>query len=335
MKGIPVPYDEWITSESLPLPAQEIPGVIAAISQESAVLRLARNVPMSTRSASQTVLSSAPDGYWVDESASGGLKQTSGASFEPVELTAAEVAVVLPIKQNDLNDASFDVWGSLRPAIGTAFARRIDNAILSGVDKPSEWDDVEALVPAATAAGNVNAADSTPEAGGIVNDVLETCDGPEEDGFTATGVAASRKLRSQLRRVRDATGQPLGGATTERVADLAVAYAVAGSMQPEGTLAVVGEWSLCLVGVRQDLTFQAFDTGVVSDDTGAIILNLMQQDMVALRCVARFGFNVAVPATLAEDEAGEPYPFGILQSAGSGTGGTGGNGGSGNGNGNG
>jgi HK97 family phage major capsid protein len=320
-----MPYDEWIRSESIPLPSAEIPGVIQAITQESAVLRLARNVPMSTRSASQTVMTSAPDAYWVDESASGGLKETSGAAFEPVELAAAEVAVLLPIKQNDLNDASFDVWGSLRPAIGSAFARRIDNAVLSGVDKPSEWDDVEALIPAATAAGNVNAADSDAATGGIVNDVLETCDGPEADGFTATGVAASRKLRSQLRRVRDATGQPLGEATTERVADLAVAYAVAGSVQPATTLAVVGEWQLCLIGIRQDITFQVFDTGVITDDSGAIVLNLLQADMVAMRCVGRFGYAVAVPATLTEEAAGEPYPFGILQASESGNGGNGGN----------
>jgi HK97 family phage major capsid protein len=305
-------YDQMIRAEALPIPEAEVGGVLQAVAQESAVLQLARRVPMSTRSASTTVMSAAPDAYWVDESASGGLKQTASASFEPLTLTAAEIAVVLPIKLNDLNDASFNLWESLRPSIATAFARRIDNAILSGVDKPDEWDDVEALVPAATAAGNVNTADSAAEAGGIVNDVLVTCDGPEGGGFTATGIAASRKLRSQLRRVRDATGQPLGGATTQQVADLAVAYAVAGSMQPPETLAVVGEWALALVGIRQDLTFQMFDTGVISDDTGAIVLNLLQQDAVAMRCVMRLGFNVAVPASLTEDEEAEAYPFGVL-----------------------
>jgi hypothetical protein len=34
---------------------------------------------------------------------------------------------------------------------------------------------------------------------------------------------------------------------------------------------VVGEWQLCLLGIRQDLTFKAFDSGVITDDTGAII----------------------------------------------------------------
>jgi hypothetical protein len=95
---------------------------------------------------------------------------------------------------------------------------------------------------------------------------------------------------------------------------LPIAYAVAGTI-PDPTLAVAGEWSLCLVGVRQDLTFKVFDQGVITDETGAIMLNLMQQDMLALRCVGRFGFNVAVPATIAEAGAGTPYPFSVLNAA--------------------
>ena len=36
---------------------------------------------------------------------------------------------------------------------------------------------------------------------------------------------------------------------------------------------------------------------------------------VALRCVGRFGFGVAVPATLTEGATGAPYPFGALNAA--------------------
>jgi hypothetical protein len=34
--------------------------------------------------------------------------------------------------------------------------------------------------------------------------------------------------------------------------------------------------------------------------------------MLALHCVGRFGFGVAVPATLTEGATGTPYPFGVL-----------------------
>jgi hypothetical protein len=118
-------------------------------------------------------------------------------------------------------------------------------------------------------------------------------------------------LRALLRSARSATGESLGEGTMSEVWDLPIEYAVAGTV-PAPTLAVAGEWSLCLLGVRQDITFKVFDQDVITDDTGAIVLNLMQQDMLALRCVGRFGFNVAVPATLTEGATGTPYPFGVL-----------------------
>jgi hypothetical protein len=46
------------------------------------------------------------------------------------------------------------------------------------------------------------------------------------------------------------------------------------------------------------------------------VLNLLQQDMPAMRCVGRLGFNVAVPATLTEGATGEPHPFLVLSAAG-------------------
>lgn len=68
-----------------------------------------------------------------------------------------------------------------------------------------------------------------------------------------------------------------------------------------------------MIGVRQDLTFKVLDQAVISDDTGKVILNLAQQDSVALRVVARYGWAVGTPATLAEAGAGTHYPFGVLQ----------------------
>jgi HK97 family phage major capsid protein len=214
------------------------------------------------------------------------------------------------LKKNIFNDLDYDLWRAITPGIGQAFAKRLDAAIFSGTDKPEAWT-AEAIVPAAIAAGNTTVADSTPDQGGIVNDIFEAADDPEADGFTATGIAAVRSLRGQLRRARDAGGQLLGEATPDGVADLGIAYAVAGSL-PADTLAVVGEFPLLIIGVRQDMTAKVFDSGVVTDDTGEIKVNLMQEDKLALRVVARYGFNVAVPATLADAGAGTAYPFGVL-----------------------
>ena len=77
--------------------------------------------------------------------------------------------------------------------------------------------------------------------------------------------------------------------------------------------AIAGEWNLCLVGLRQDLTFKVLDQAVISDQTGKVLLNAAQQDSVVLRVVARYGYAVGVPAALREASAGTAFPFGVLQ----------------------
>jgi hypothetical protein len=61
---------------------------------------------------------------------------------------------------------------------------------------------------------------------------------------------------------------------------------------------IAGDRSMAILGVRSDISFKIFTEGVISDDSGNVVLNLMQQDAVAMRVVARFGFAVAAPATL-------------------------------------
>jgi hypothetical protein len=68
-----------------------------------------------------------------------------------------------------------------------------------------------------------------------------------------------------------------------------------------------------LIGLRQDITYKMLDQAVITDDTGAVIINLPQQDAQAMRVTARFGFVVAQPKTHAG--AATPYPFGVLQDA--------------------
>ncbi len=79
-------------------------------------------------------------------------------------------------------------------------------------------------------------------------------------------------------------------------------------------LAVVGDWNLAVYSIRQDITYQIFDTGVISDDEGKIVYNLLQQDMVALRAVMRLAWQVANPIDI-DREYGTGYPFALLKVA--------------------
>ena len=52
--------------------------------------------------------------------------------------------------------------------------------------------------------------------------------------------------------------------------------------------------------------------GVISDDAGVVLLNLMQQDSVALRVVMRCGYALANPVNRVEPVKASRFPFSVL-----------------------
>jgi hypothetical protein len=65
-----------------------------------------------------------------------------------------------------------------------------------------------------------------------------------------------------------------------------------------------------VVGVRQDVTWKLLDQAVIQDNTGAIVYNLAQQDMVALRLTMRVGWQVANTINYDQPDRGQPLPGG-------------------------
>jgi hypothetical protein len=69
-----------------------------------------------------------------------------------------------------------------------------------------------------------------------------------------------------------------------------------------------------MIGVRQDISFKMFTEGVVSNDSGKVILNLMQQDAVAMRMVMRLAYATVNPVTILNPATGitARWPFGAV-----------------------
>jgi len=61
--------------------------------------------------------------------------------------------------------------------------------------------------------------------------------------------------------------------------------------------AIVADWDLVVIGIREDVQMTMHTTGVISDGNGKVVLNLLTQDTSALRAVFRVGYLLAKPAT--------------------------------------
>ncbi|MFI3238886.1 MAG: phage major capsid protein, partial [Lachnospiraceae bacterium] len=117
---------------------QIIAQVIEGIVSKSAALTMFTQLPnMTSDKTKMRVLSGLPTAYWVDESANNGRKNITKQMWANKYIVAEELAVIVPIKENLLNDADIDLWASIQPRIVEAFAKKIDEAVFTGVDKPA------------------------------------------------------------------------------------------------------------------------------------------------------------------------------------------------------
>ena len=67
--------------------------------------------------------------------------------------------------------------------------------------------------------------------------------------------------------------------------------------------------------VVSDISYKYLTEAVISDADGEVVLNLAQQDAVAMRAVMRVAFQVANPISLQNPTEGTRFPFAVLAPA--------------------
>jgi HK97 family phage major capsid protein len=313
-----MPYNNIISRADI---AALIPDVIAneviqALPQQSAALRLFRKLTMSSAQMRLPVLSALPIAYFVNGDT--GLKQTAEMAWGQQFLNVEEIAAIVPIAEAVLDDSTFDIWAEVQPRMVEAIGRALDAAVFFGTNKPASWP--TAIVPAAVAAGNtVVSGTETAAQGGVTGDISNLFAAVEDQGYDVNGVVANRTFKGLLRNARATTGQQLdpqaGIAAGDSIYGVDISYPLRG-LWPSGLSAaemIAGDFSMGILGVRQDLTFKILDQAIIQDNSGVIQYNLAQQDMVAMRVVARFAWTVAAP--IEPENISGAYPFGVMRTA--------------------
>lgn len=310
-----MPYNNVISRTDVQalIPEDVSNAMLTSLEAESAALSLSNRIPIATNQTRFPVLSALPTAYFV--SGDTGIKQTTEVNWANKYINVEELAAIVPIPEAVLDDASFDVWGSVRPLLEGAIARALDAAILFGVNKPASWP--TDVVAAAVAAGNVRArGTATAAQGGIAEDFNQLFATVETDGYQVNGVATRTTYKAFLRGARDTTGQALADLAGMSLWGEPLRFVMPG-LWPTGLSAaeaVAGDWSQSVVGVRQDFTYKVLTEGVLTDNAGVIQYNLPQQDMIALRVVFRVGWQVANTINYEEPVEANRFPFAVMRS---------------------
>lgn len=285
--------------------------------KSSVFMGMARKLPnMTSKQTRMPVLDMLPMAYWVNGDT--GFKQTSKQAWDNVYLTAAELAVIVPIPEAVVADASFDILGEVQPRIVEAIGQRVDSAVIFGINRPAEWD--LDIVSRARQAGNNVPVGSSPNYYDLIMGENGVIAKVEEDGYMATGIISNMGMRAKLRGLKDSSGQPIfktdmQGSTQYALDGAPMYFPDNGSFDSTVAQMIVGDFKQAVYAIRQDITVKILEQAVIQDpSTKAIVYNLAQQDMIALRVVFRMGWALPNPATRI-DEGRTGCPFAYLEPA--------------------
>lgn len=278
--------------------------IFEGVVRESKALSMFRRLPnMTSDKTKLRVLDSLPIAYFVDESTNNGRKNLTKMAWDKKYINAAELAVIVPIKENVLNDTSIDIWAEVKPRIVEAFGKKIDNAIFNGTDKPADWR--AGLIPSIVTAGA-----EVTEGDNLYSDINDVMTKVEESGYNVTGLLGGVGLKGKFRMLTDTTGQPIKGTEID---SLPKAFLDNGAWDKTKSVLVAGDFSQAVYAIRQDVTYKVLTEAVIQDpSTGDILYNLAQDDMVALRVVMRLGWEIPNPVN-ALNETAKRFPFANLK----------------------
>lgn len=329
-------YNQRIERAQSGTDARELPEKIARevikdAEQASAALQLCNVHRMSTRQEKLTLLDSFPNAYWLSgtvdyptlggNNASGSQrakdsqpKRTTTVTWNTKSLAAEELAVMIPIPDNYVDDTGAPLFEEVRPMVGTAFAKKIDDAVLWGIDSPFVQNGV---LEGAISAGNVVTwTSTTPGTNDLVGRIAELGLQAAEDGIEINKFVTGPGFAWRLYGLRDTTGNliytPPSAAGPGTVFGIPSTAVTNGTWENGLAVAATGDWQYARVGIRQDITFSLSDSAVIYDPaTQKVVYSAFQQDGKVLRAVMRLAFTVVQPLRHLTNT--KVYPFWVLQ----------------------
>lgn len=258
--------------------------IIADVTRGSSVLRLSTVEPMESDSKKVPVMAEGPGAYWVGETE---RIKTSVSKWIFPEIVAKKIAVIIPVSREKLEDATIDVFATVRPYIAEAFYRAIDAACLFGTNSPF----VKNIVGVATENSLVVAEGTNKSLDLDVSDAMALV---ESNGLDVDGFVAGYDLKNSLRKLRDANGNQLYVPDVDQstLYSQPIEFCRNGAWDATKARTIAGNWKYSLVGIRGQIQYETLREATLSTVTmeDNKPLSLAENDMVAIKATMRLGF---------------------------------------------
>lgn len=257
----------------------------------STVLSAFTTVPMGAKVQNMPALATRPTASFVGETAATRKKPSTTFSFENKRLEAQEIAAIIVLNEEDLEDATEDLLANAAALGGEAVGRTLDSAVLFGNGKPAAWTSPD-LFAAATAAGQVFQVGAGED--DLVGSIFQAAGAVDDSGANPDSFLARGGFKFKLANLRNNDGTPIylpslsaAAGSVDNVAGLDAYWNKNGAWDRAKALGLVADKSSVLIGVRSDIQVKFLTEATIDG------VNLAENDQVALRFRARYAYTLA------------------------------------------
>lgn len=274
-----------VSRASITLPADVSSVILQKAQDNSAVMKLARQIALPGRGAAINVITSDPEAAWVGETAS---KPVSKPGLTTKVMQAYKLAVIVPFSNEFRRDVAA-LYDALIERLPSALGKKFDATVFGATAAPGSNFDTFASVTAQSISGTgkeygalVDADTDVATHGGILNGWVLS---PQGKG-ALLGAVDNSKRPLFINNVAEGAIPMILGARTE----VSKGAYIAGS--PD-VLGFGGDWTQALYGVVEGvkIDYSSDATLTYTEGSDTVTINLFQQNMFAVRAEIEVGFR--------------------------------------------
>jgi len=235
--------------------------------------------------------------YWTDE---GGKKKSTQPKFNIVTQTLKKLAAIVPMTEEIVEDSAVNLTALLADLFAEAVSKEEDLQFFAGTGSP--WTGI-------LNNGSVNdvsqaSGDSTQL---TADDLLDMIDETPTGALEGSKFYMNRKTLTNIRKLKGEDGQYIFQRPQDGIPgtiwgydyELSDAFPAPSEVSTGEAYILFGNLKQAAIfGDKQQLRIKLLDQATITDTDDETVLNLAEQDMIALRIVERVGYVLALPTAL-------------------------------------